>query len=119
MSIPSSFTRPAVAGTKSASSQSFRDSANFVKLTGPALGAVVVFWRISPNSGKGHVGFYVGEDGEAYYVLGGNQGDAVSVVRISRDRLLKGGVRWPASVPLGTAGPRQMALGKGFSTYEA
>lgn len=85
----------------------------------PQPGAILVFWRENPDSWKGHVGFYVGEDGEAYYVLGGNQGDAVSVVRISRDRLLKGGVRWPASVPVGAAGPRQMALGEGFSTYEA
>lgn len=68
---------------------------------------------------KGHVGFYVGEDAKGYYVLGGNQGDKVSVVRIAKDRLLPNGIRWPATVPVGTAAPRQMALGKGFSTYEA
>jgi uncharacterized protein (TIGR02594 family) len=87
---------PAVAGTKSASSQSFRDSANFVKLTGPALGAVVVFWRISPNSGKGHVGFYRGESAESIYVLGGNEGDMVQIEPMSKGQFL--GYWWPASV---------------------
>ncbi len=85
----------------------------------PQPGAVLVFWREKPTSWKGHVGFYVGEDAKGYYVLGGNQGDKVSVVRIAKDRLLPNGIRWPATVPVGTAAPRQMALGKGFSTYEA
>lgn len=35
-----------------------------------SLGDVLVFVR----DGGGHVGFYAGEDGEAYHVLGGNQG---------------------------------------------
>lgn len=85
----------------------------------PQPGAVLVFWREKPSSWKGHVGFYVGEDTSGFYVLGGNQSDSVSIVRIAQDRLLPDGIRWPATVPLGTAGPRQMALGKGFSTYEA
>src|SRR5262249_1572804 len=50
-----------IRGTRSASSQSFRDNENFVEIDGPALGAIVVFWRGSPNSGLGHVGFYMGE----------------------------------------------------------
>lgn len=49
----------------------------------PMLGDVLVFTR----QGGGHVGLYVGEDDTAFHVLGGNQGDAVSIVRISRDRL--------------------------------
>lgn len=84
----------------------------------PQPGAILVFWREKPTSWKGHVGFYVGEDDAAYYVLGGNQGDRVSVVRIQKGRLLPGGVRWPATAPLGTAGPRVMSLGDGFSTGE-
>lgn len=47
-----------------------------------ALGDVLVFKRES----SGHVGFYVGEDDDAYHVLGGNQGDAVSIVRVPRWR---------------------------------
>ncbi len=54
----------------------------------PMLGDVLVFWRGSPESWKGHVGFYVGEDDMAYHVLGGNQGNKVSIVRISKNRLI-------------------------------
>lgn len=53
------------------------------EVTSPALMDVLVFKR----DGGGHVGFYVGEDDEAFHVLGGNQGDRVSIVRIPRDRL--------------------------------
>lgn len=49
----------------------------------PMLGDVLVFTR----SGGGHVGLYVGEDNQAYHVLGGNQGDKVSVVRIAKARM--------------------------------
>jgi uncharacterized protein (TIGR02594 family) len=50
----------------------------------PVLGDVLVFAR---GSG-GHVGLYVAEDRDAYHVLGGNQGDAVSIDRVSKDRFL-------------------------------
>lgn len=53
-------------------------------------GAVGVFSR-GPSSG--HVGFLVGEDDTCFHVLGGNQGDAVSVTRIEKSRLLAS--RWP------------------------
>lgn len=93
---------PPVPGTKSPSSQSFPTNANFVKLTGPALGAVTVFWRISPSSGKGHVGFYRGETVESIYVLGGNEGDMVQIDPMSRKQLI--GYWWPASVPSPSVG---------------
>jgi len=63
----------------------------------PALGAVIVFWRESRNGAKGHVGFYNGEDAQAYHVLGGNQSNAVNVTRVGKDRFL--GARRPASMP--------------------
>lgn len=67
-----------VPGTKSPSSQSYTHHANFVKLTGPATGAIVVYWRISKNSGLGHVGFYAGEDKNGFIdTLGGNESDMV------------------------------------------
>lgn len=53
-------------------------------------GAVLVFSR----NGGGHVGFYVGEDDDAFHVLGGNQADAVSVARIAKSRLIA--TRWPS-----------------------
>lgn len=48
----------------------------------PMLGDVVIFTRKQ----GGHVGLYVGEDYEAYHVLGGNQGDEVNVARINKGR---------------------------------
>lgn len=50
----------------------------------PSLGDILVFRR---NVG-GHVGFYVAEDKDAYHVLGGNQGNRVSIVRIEKKRLI-------------------------------
>lgn len=59
----------------------------------PVLGAVLVFWRNSPGSGQGHVGFYRGEDDKAFHVLGGNQSDTVNTTRVAKSRLLD--ARWP------------------------
>ena len=93
---------PALPGTKSASSQSFRDHKKFVQLSGPALGAVVVFWRDSPDSGKGHVGFYRGETAESIYVLGGNEDNMVQIEPMKKRQLI--GYWWPASVNLPAVG---------------
>jgi uncharacterized protein (TIGR02594 family) len=59
----------------------------------PITGAVLVFER---GSG-GHVGFAVGQDDTHFFVLGGNQSDAVTIARVAKSRLL--GARWPATVP--------------------
>lgn len=53
-------------------------------VTEAGLGDVLVFAR---GSG-GHVGFYVAEDATAYHVLGGNQGNRVSVARVARNRCI-------------------------------
>jgi len=50
----------------------------------PALGDVLVFAR----KAGGHVGLYVAEDATAFHVIGGNQGDSVSIKRIAKSRLL-------------------------------
>lgn len=47
------------------------------------LGDVLIFKR----PGGFHVGIYVGEDNEAYYVLGGNQSDGHNITRIAKSRL--------------------------------
>lgn len=57
-------------------------------------GAILVFSR----KGGGHVGFYVGEDSGYYYVLGGNQGNTVSVAKISKLRCVAS--RWPKGEPV-------------------
>lgn len=66
------------------------------RLNGPRLGCVLVFTR----KGGGHVGFYIGEDRTHYHVLGGNQSNAVNVMRLEKSRLAPGGMRWPKSEPL-------------------
>ncbi len=67
----------------------------------PVRGCVVVFGR----EGGGHVGLVVGETpGGGLAVLGGNQGDAVSVAAFSRSRVL--GFRVPVADVQYTALPR-------------
>lgn len=84
----------------------------------PALGAVIVFWRGSKAGTSGHVGLYVGEDAEAYHVLGGNQSNAITIVRLDKGRVL--GFRWPAKFPLPPGGPVHLARsGAALSTNEA
>ena len=87
-----------VRGTRSASSQSFRDNPNFVELDGPVLGAIAVYWRGSPDSGLGHVGFYMGETATQILTLGGNESDAVRKQFEPRAKLI--GYWWPAAVPV-------------------
>lgn len=84
----------------------------------PSLGDVLVFNRYDA-AGKfigGHVGLYVGEDETHFHVLGGNQGDAVSVARIERKRLHQ------ARRPKGVGEVKPMLLsadGGAVSTNEA
>ena len=56
------------------------------------FGAVAVLSRGS-DPAAGHVGFLVGETDRHVVLLGGNQGDAVSVAAFAKTRLL--GLRWP------------------------
>jgi uncharacterized protein (TIGR02594 family) len=64
-------------------------------ISDPVEGCVVVFSR----DGGGHVGFVVGQDaGGNLQVLGGNQGDKVSIRAFPRYRAK--GYRWPAGVQL-------------------
>lgn len=66
-------------------------------LISPRPGCILTFTR----EGGGHVGFYVGEDATHLHVLGGNQGNAVSVTRIAKARL--SAMRWPHGIPLPAA----------------
>lgn len=63
------------------------------KASQPVPGAIAVFGR----DGGGHVGFLVGESATSWYVLGGNQGNMVSIAPIAKSRAL--GFRWPAKLP--------------------
>jgi len=54
----------------------------------PKPGDVVVLWRNSPNSWTGHVGVYVHHNKSHVWVLGGNQGNRVSIAKYPMYRLL-------------------------------
>jgi uncharacterized protein (TIGR02594 family) len=68
-------------------------------LGNPRPGCIVVLWRESPSSWKGHVGFFDGWDvGNRIRLLAGNQGggvdwDEVCVTSFPQERVL--GYRWP------------------------
>jgi uncharacterized protein (TIGR02594 family) len=94
-----------------------RNWARFGEAATEALGAILVFWRESPASGKGHVGFYHGEDGTAYHVLGGNQGDSVSITRVAKSRLVA--IRRPSTPGPLAGGPVSVQANGALSLNEA
>jgi uncharacterized protein (TIGR02594 family) len=64
----------------------------------PAYGCIVVFWRGKKSGWSGHVGFLVGKDQKGnLMILGGNQGNKVSIKPFSPSRVL--GYRWPGITP--------------------
>jgi uncharacterized protein (TIGR02594 family) len=72
-------------------------------LSQPRPGCIVVLWRESPQSWKGHVGFFDGWDtGGRVRLLAGNQGggtdwDEVCVTSFPKERILA--FRWPHNFP--------------------
>lgn len=102
-------------GTRSAMARSFEGSPRFDKLPGPALGAIVTFWRGSRAAGTGHVGFYNGEVGDYISVLGGNEGDMVRVERYVRARKGWGlvGYYWPKAIEIPVLGAIRPLLADG------
>ena len=83
----------------------------------PVFGAILVFWRGSPQGWQGHVGFYAGQDPDCFHVLGGNQSNAVTVTRIARTRLLK--ARWPEDEPITGRPVSLTSAGVPITTNEA
>lgn len=78
--------------TRSASARSWLSWG--VTIERPTIGCVVVLSRPSAGHGSGHVGFYAGEaDESGLLVLGGNQGNQVSIKRYPKARVL--GYRTP------------------------
>ena len=64
-----------------------------VELTTPKRGCVVILWRGKKSGWQGHVGFFIKEDKDNIWILGGNQSDSVNISKYSKKRLL--GYRWP------------------------
>ena len=55
----------------------------------PEIGDIVVLWRSSKSSWKGHVGFFINQDDKYIYILGGNQNNQVCIRPYPKDRLLE------------------------------
>ena len=55
----------------------------------PHVGDVVVLWRESPGSWKGHVGIFIREAGNYIYILGGNQNNQVCIKAYPKKQLLE------------------------------
>ena len=54
----------------------------------PSPGDIAVFWRRSPDSMAGHVGFFVREEEDRVYIISGNTSNAVRTVGLPKERLL-------------------------------
>ena len=54
----------------------------------PRMGDIVVLWRESMESWKGHVGFFIRQDENWIWVLGGNQNNKVCIKAYHQNRLL-------------------------------
>lgn len=54
----------------------------------PIQGDIVVFWRHSPKSWKGHAAIYMKETENEVYVLGGNQSNMVKISRYPKSRVI-------------------------------
>ncbi len=79
-------------GLKKTDSASARSWNSVGKRTdNPQPGDIVVFWRESPTSWKGHVGFFLGfsNDRKLVFCLGGNQGNAVSIQSYDAKKVLQ------------------------------
>lgn len=62
-----------------------------ITLDKPVFGCILVATR----NGGGHVGFVVGHDSKYYHVLGGNQSNAISVMKLDKTRVK--GLRMPST----------------------
>ncbi|MFP5211941.1 MAG: TIGR02594 family protein [Acidobacteriota bacterium] len=84
--------RAGLRGTKNASARSWLVWGQAIEK--PQRGCITVLSR-GNNSWQGHVCFFLEDLGARIRVLGGNQGDAVTIAEYSKDRVL--GYRWLAA----------------------
>ncbi len=85
------------------------------ELDGPALGAIVVFWRKSINGPYGHVGFVAGRDSSGNVMcLGFNQSDSINIRAFPMARVLS--FRWPPGLAKPKAGFATLPLLKSDGT---
>jgi uncharacterized protein (TIGR02594 family) len=92
--------RAGIASTRSLAARSYVDWGE--PAPSPRVGAVAVLAR-GGDPALGHVGFVVGSTPAQIILLGGNQGDAVTVEAFPRARLIA--LRWPSVIPEGAPAP--------------
>lgn len=56
--------------------------------TTPQIGDIVVLWRGTKDGWQGHVGFYIKQDKDGIWILGGNQSNQVCIIEYPKYRLL-------------------------------
>lgn len=76
------------AGGKGTGSARARSWLGWGRPDAPRPGTICVLWRGSPTSATGHVGFLLDHDEYGVYLLGGNQGNRVSVRRYPKSQVL-------------------------------
>lgn len=81
-----------IVGTGSALARSWLNWGD--PLAKPRLGCVTVLWRESPDSWKGHVGFFIRQQEHQVILLGGNQDGTVRELAYSDESVIAW--RWPA-----------------------
>lgn len=59
------------------------------QVSSPQVGDIVVYWRESRESWKGHVGFWINTTADHVYTLGGNQSNMVCISPYNKIQLLE------------------------------
>ena len=76
-----------IEGTNRANARSWLEWGEEVKWP-PQVGDVTELWRNSQKGSKGHVGFYVREDKNRVFLLGGNQNNKVCIAPYPKVRIM-------------------------------
>ena len=105
-----------VRGSRSPAARSFESNQHFMRLPGPALGAITTMWRTSKSSGLGHVFFYDGENESGIRGIGANEDDEIK--RSFHDRSRVVGYFWPKVKPVPAVGAIVVS-GNGSASREA
>lgn len=54
----------------------------------PEMGDIVILWRESPTSWKGHVGIFIAKNDSFIWLLGGNQNNEVNISKFELSKVL-------------------------------
>jgi uncharacterized protein (TIGR02594 family) len=95
--------RVKIKGSRSLAARSFESWGVGIPLSSPVLGCIATKKRGgNAPAWQGHTGFVVGANKDQAFLLGGNQGDAVSISAFKRSEIVA--FRWPSGIPIPTGG---------------